>query len=111
MPDHVCPHEQDFGTVKESLRKIDKDLYGNGEKGIVPRFIIMETEHITVMGNLEKLATSYSALSKSQITMDATEKLKAENKKRIATAIEKIATIVGVGISLVGLLYVVLEHL
>ena len=103
MPDHICPHEKDFGTLEKSMQTIEKDLYDNGQRGIITRFIVMEAEHIELKDDLKKLATSFSALAKSQVEQDVTKRLRTD-------ALKAFGKFVAIGGTIIGVLYLVLDH-
>lgn len=104
MDDHICPHEQDIGAIKSSLKRIDKDLYGNSRPGQVQRFVVMEAEHIEVKDNLEKLATAFSALAKSDSNKEAI-------KMAIANGLKKFGGFLVIGATVVSLVYLILDHI
>lgn len=123
-PDHICHHEEDIGTIKEKLNRVHREMFGNGggsTSGLSSRFIRIETEHSTVMEALEKLATSFSALTQTldtisaertreQVERDALDKAKAEAKKARSGMIKTIATVVGIVGGILGMLFMILEH-
>ena len=104
LPDHNCPHES-------NIKQTYKELFGNGSKGIVKEFIALKTEFQSMNANVEKLATSYAALVKSQIEQDATQRAKADGHKRMSTAIQRVGTITAIVIGIVGIVYLVLDHI
>jgi len=104
MPDHICPH---VSLIKQS----HKELFGNGKYGLAKDFIKLQTEVTDMHKDLSSMATSLSALAKSQIEQDATEKEKAKVSERRAKAFEKVGTAFAVVFGLVGILYLVLDHI
>lgn len=106
-----CPCEKDVAVLKSKIEYYDKRFEGNGQKGFFARFIALETEHVTVMESLDKLATSYSALAQSQVVNDATEKIKAEAKNTMAKALEKFGTVIGIMGGLTGMVFLILNYL
>jgi len=104
MADHVC-------EFRDTIKRIDRELFGNGNKGIVKEFIELKTEHNDMKNDLQTLARSYSALVKSREALDVIEKQKVENRKRFNEVLQRLgltATIVG---GLVTLAYFILEHI
>ena len=93
-----------------TIKRIDRELFGNGNQGMVKQFTEQCIKFNDMNEHVEKLATSYSALAKSQIAIDATEKLKEQNKKDRNGVIQRIGTLFAIITGAVGLLYVILEH-
>jgi len=62
-----CPNDK-------IIKRLENELFGNGQEGIVKKFTRMETEHTEVKDDLNKLATSFSALAKSDSNRDAVKK-------------------------------------
>ena len=85
MSDHVCPHAN---QIKEDHEK----LYGNGKDGLVLQVDRLETNMREVKESLDNLATSYSALAKSELKKDAHEKAKIEiEQKKAETSRKRVA--------------------
>jgi len=98
MPDH-CPHEAKVGSMEATLKRIDKDLYGNGQEGLVKKFTKMETEHNEMKGDLNKLATSFSALAKSDSNREAI-------RKALGKSIVTAAAILGIAGTIITIINV-----
>ena len=103
MPD-PCPH---VTLIKQS----HKELFGNGNQGIIKEFTALKVEFKDMNAHVEKLATSYSALVQSEIAKDAIEKQKILNSKTRSMAIQKVGAIFGVVFGLIGALYLILDHI
>ena len=99
-----CPHET---LIKQS----HKELFGNGGKGLTKEFIILKTEFKEMNVHVENLATSYSALARSQIEHDAVEKLKAEGRDKMSTAFKKVGIVFSIVLGIVGTLIVILSYI
>ena len=85
-------------------------LYGNGRPGLVSKVQDCSTKIETMNEALESLATSYSALSKSLIEWDVTDKLKAKAVETRNKAIQRIGVVFGIVFGAVGALYIILEY-
>ncbi len=88
-----CPNDQ-------IVRMIKNELYGNGQEGMVKKFNTMETQHIEVKDDLNKLATSFSALAKTDSNKEAVRK--ALGKSFIIGC-----SILGAAGTIVGILHVI----
>lgn len=95
MEDHNCIHEREWGEVLPMLQKISKEVYGNGEVGLiktVPRLeekinnlVSAQTAHTKVISDL--LTFQAALIGEKNGTKDATEKkliadeLKSQKKR------------------------------
>jgi len=102
MPE-PCPYQA-------TIKRVDKELFGNGNEGLSKEFVKLKTEFKEMNASVDKLATSYSALAKSQIQQDINEKAKQEARKAVAEAIKRIATIVGILAGFATVAYLILDH-
>ena len=59
MSDCICPHE---ATIKQT----NKELFGNGNKGLVKEFVELKKEVTTMNSNITKLATAMSGIEKAR---------------------------------------------
>ena len=82
MPDHKCPHE---AQIKQSHR----ELYGNGNVGLVKEFVQLKTEFENMNESVDKLATAFSALAKSDSNREAV-------RKALGRALVKASLIIGI---------------
>ena len=94
--EHVCPHEG-------NLKQINKEIYGNGNKGLSKDVTQLKLEVVNIKDDINKLATSYSALAQSEIEKDAMEKAKLEldnkkleERKKRTIIIQRMGTIFGI---------------
>ncbi len=70
------------------------ELYGNGQEGMVKKFYTMETEHVEVKGDLNKLATSFSALARNDSNREAVRKTLGIYLVRASIIIASAGTII-----------------
>lgn len=108
---HVCPHEG-------NLKQINKELFGNGNDGVVKEVTKLKVKFVNIEDDIKKLATSYSALAKSEIEKDAIEqakidleKKKLEERKKRSSIINRLGTIFGIMFGAATLLYIILDHI
>jgi hypothetical protein len=101
---HECNHEGDIGAIKATLSRIEKDLNGNGQQGIIQRFVIMEAEHTEVKENLDKLATAFSALAKNDSNKEAI-------RLAIANGLKRFGGFIAIGATILGAIYLILDHI
>ena len=108
---HVCPHE---ATILQD----HEYLHGNGKDGIIKDVTVLQIKFVRVEDHLEKLATSYSALAKSEIKKDALENArvaidqkKAENRSKVVSALKSVGTVVSIVSGVVILVIKILDHI
>lgn len=108
---HICPHK---GTIEQ----LSKAINGNGNDGLIKDCEGLKIQMKDIKDDIEKLATSYSALAKSEIEKDALEKAKLEleekklaEKKKRSDIIKRLGTIFGIVFGAVSLAYLVLDHI
>ena len=102
MPE-PCPYES---LIKQS----HKELFGNGNVGLIKEFIELRTEFEAMNAHIEKIGTSMSALAKSQIEQDVIKKMQVENKKQRNAIIQRLGTIFAIVFGAVGMVYVILDY-
>jgi len=110
MPDR-CPCEKDVAVLKAQVHEINKDLKGNGQEGVLSRFIKIEKEVSEMTNSIDKIATAYSALAKAQDTQAALDHQKEKNRKARSSAIQRVGTIFAIIFGLVSTLYIILNHI
>jgi len=111
MPDHVCPHEKDIGGILRTVKRLEKAIDGNGNEGILTEVTTLKTNFEQMNKDLEIIAKSTSAIAQSQIETDTTERIKAETKTARYNTSRHIATMMGVVISVIGVVYLILDHI
>lgn len=87
--------------MEDRCKEHHKLLYGNGRPGILDRVSKLEQTVEHMNEHLESLSDSYSALAKSQIEYDTTQKLKAN-------AIKTVGIVMGLAIPLTALIITLL---
>jgi hypothetical protein len=108
---HICPH-------KGEIEQITKALNGNGNQGLIKDVTECKIEMTAIKDDITKLATSYSALAKSEIKKDALEKARleleekklAEREKR-STIFKRLGTIFAIIFGAVATFYIIIDHL
>jgi len=90
--------------MEEQIKDIKKTLYGNGQKGLCERMTIVECLVKSTNEDVSLLATSYSAMAKTMLENDITERFKAENRKRQLELKERVRKTVALLISIVAIL-------
>lgn len=112
-----CLHEQSIGALKIVVKRLENKIFGNGKDGLSDEVIILKKDVMDVKDDLNKLATSYSALAKSEIKKDAIEqakldieKKKLEERKKRSSVIQRLGTIFGIVFGAVTVLYIILDH-
>lgn len=111
MAECVCPFE---GTIKENK----EDLRGNGKTGLVRKMARMEVEMKHTNEHLGELSRNYGILAKSMQDIDVKEKVemklkekKLELKQKHSDLIKRIVTVVSTGATIVGVVYLILDHI
>lgn len=110
MPGHTCPHAQRIGALMETQDRLKGAIDGNGSKGLLKDVTILKTEVKDMNADLSNMATSLSALAKSQVEQDAIEKEKTASSDRRSKSIEKIGIFATIVFGIVGLIYVILNY-
>lgn len=70
----ICQRDADIERLNVLTDQNHRDLRGNGNEGVVIRFAKLETEHEDMCESVDKLATAFSALAKSDSNRDAVRK-------------------------------------
>lgn len=97
--------------VKEDIiNKLDKEIFGNGGKGLIKEFTELKTEFRQMNEHIEKMATSVSALARSQIEHDAIERSKVKSTDKRNSSITIIGVVASIVFGAVATLYLILEH-
>ena len=90
MPEHKCPNEA-------LINQCHKELYGNGNPGMVKDFVEIKTRFEKMDESVDKLATAFSALAKSDSNREAV-------RKALGKALVKASLIVGIAGTIVALI-------
>ena len=101
MDNHAC-------SEANRLLRIEKMLDGNGKPGLVEDVVTLKERFTTMEESLESLAVSYSALAKSQLELDLTERLKIKQSEIRMKYITVISVVFGVAIPLTALIIEIL---
>ena len=94
---HICHREADIGKLEVLTAQHEKALKGNGNEGLVIRFAKLETEHNDIMESVDKLATAFSALAKSDSNREAV-------RKALGKALVKSSLIIGAAGTIIALI-------
>lgn len=98
-------------TVRERLSTVEKAINGNGKDGLKTEIALIKQEQENMNKDLEKIATSMSALAQSQTKQDVIDKHKEENKGRRYSAIKYVGTIFTIVLGALGAFYLILDHI
>jgi len=108
---HICPHK---GTIDQ----FKKDLNGNGNQGLIKDVTELKLQMTDIKDDIEKLATSYSALAKSEIKKDALEKArleleqkKLEERKKRSAIVSRLGTIFAIVFGAITIFYIIIDHI
>lgn len=83
--------------MEDRCKEHHKILFGNGRPGVLDRVLKLEQTVKHMNEHLESLSDSYSALAKSQIEYDVTQKMKVR-------ALTRVGIIMGIAIPLTALI-------
>lgn len=97
MENHEC-------SEANRLLRIEKMLDGNGKPGLIEDVVTLKEKFVNMEESLESLASSYSALAKSQLEVDITERLKIEQSNKRMKYLTIISIVFGVSIPLTALI-------
>lgn len=90
--------EERVAVLEDKLKDYDRQLKGNGQEGIIPRFIILEKGFEDMTDDVKKLATAFSALAKSDSNKEAV-------RKALGKALVKASIIIGIAGTVVAIIY------
>ena len=85
-----CSHEEDFGRIKSDIKRMDRDLYGNGKAGLSITVIELSAEVKNLEKTADQLRVGVSGLLKFQNEYDGAEKRSAKSWKIVAVIISFI---------------------
>lgn len=92
--------EQKVAVLTDKLKDYDRQLKGNGQEGLIPRFIIVEKEVKDMTDDLSKLATAFSALAKSDSNKEAV-------RKALGNGLVKASIILGIAGTIIAIIYTI----
>lgn len=95
----------------QTIKDIKKELWGNGRQGMVKDVENLKTNFDQMTKDVESLAVSYSALVKSQIEQDVTDRIKAETSKSRSGALKSVGIVFSIVFGIVGTLFVILNFI
>ena len=90
-----CIHEEDFGTIKSTLGRMDKEIFGNGKKGLSHTVIELSGEVKNLEKTAEQLRIGVAGLLKFQNEYAGGEKKSTRNWKTFGVVISFVALLSG----------------
>ncbi len=81
-------------TQEPTVRRLDKAIFGNGQKGIVKEFEKYKAEHEDMKGDLGRLATAFSALAQINSNKEAIRKVFGRTLKHVSIIIGISGTVI-----------------
>ena len=116
MTPQPCPHEQSLGALKKTVGQLEGTVFG--KDGINAQVIALRIGFNDMNKDLERLATSYSALAKSEIQKDAIEQAKIdienkklEERKKRSSVVQRLGTIFAIVFGAIGVLFLILNFI
>jgi len=91
-----CTHEEDFGSIKSTLNRMDKEIFGNGKKGLFHTVIELSGEVKSLKNTAEQLRVGVNGLLKFQSEYDGGEKRSTRNWKLVGVIISFIVMSFGI---------------
>lgn len=111
-----CKHEQSLGAIKKTVGQLEGTVFG--PDGLNAQVLTLTIGFKDMNKDLERLATSYSALAKSEIKKDAIEQAKIdienkkiEERKKRSSVMQRLGTIFGIVFGAVTLVYIILDYI
>lgn len=77
------------------MSNLERTVYGNGKVGIAYEMVEIKTTLNVMNERLEGLGTSVSALAKSQVETDTTERIKSKSQERTVKYITIMIMFIG----------------
>ena len=111
MPDHYCPHAQDFGAMKKTLKKVDDCVNGNGKDGLVIEVDRLKRDKETMIEELSTIARAMSDFADSEKERVVITAERERNKEVRTSAIEKVGKYAAIVFGFVATLYLVLDYI
>ena len=110
MEEFTCNQDGKISQLLKTVNRIDKEIFGNGTKGLSKDFVELKTQFEDMNEDVKKIATSVSALAQSQVEQDTIRRMRLEGGKHLSDAIQRVGTIAAIITGIVGMVYVILQH-
>ena len=95
-----CKHEPEIAKMSEKLNKIEKAMYGNGQKGLICTSIELSKSSESLSESVKHLATAVSGLTKFKDEtiggIKAKERMRVHSQWLIAILVTVVLSLVGV---------------
>jgi hypothetical protein len=98
-----CKHDTEIAKMSEKLSKIEKAMYGNGQKGLIRTTTELNQSSESLSKSVNALATAVSALT--QFRDETVGGIKAKERMRIHSQ-WMIGILVTVVLSLIGVILI-----
>jgi hypothetical protein len=98
-----CKHEPEIAKMSEKLNKIEKAMYGNGQKGLIRTTTELNQSSESLSKSVNALATAVSALT--QFRDETVGGIKAKERMRIHSQ-WMIGILLTVVLSLIGVILI-----
>ena len=92
MGDHNCIQEKEIGKITAILDKISKEVYGNGDAGLIKTIPRLEEKINNLVGSVASHTNVISSFIEFQATHNGEVKSKKELEERQKIAIDLAAT-------------------
>ena len=91
---HECKHEADFGRMAETIERMDKEIFGNGKKGLSHTVTELCVEVRELKTTADHLRTAVSGLVKYESQREGAEKRSTKNLKIIGVVIAFLSLLI-----------------
>lgn len=91
---HGCEHEADFGRMMATIERMDKEVFGNGKKGLSYTVTNLSSEVRELKNTASDLRTVVSGLAKYESQREGVEKQSVKNLKLLGVIIAFFSLIV-----------------
>lgn len=108
---YPCPHAQNIGAMIKTVDRLEQVIDGNGNVGVLKDVTVLKMEVRDMCESLDNLATSYSALVRSQVEHDTIDRINVEERKKRSSAFQRVGTLFAIIFGLVATLFVVLNYI
>jgi hypothetical protein len=101
MSEHSCIHEADIARLANSVERIEKEIFGNGQAGLSKTVPVL-AENVKKLGDTnEELRKGVSALLKFQAECVGMEKQRLSTQQKTKIFISAIIGVAGILVSLI----------